>query len=502
MVLFLSGIAILGILGHLYGKYCERVFGPDDRPTPAITEADGVDFVGMKKHKNQLIELLNIAGTGPILGPIQGILFGPIAFITIPLGCVIAGGMHDYFVGMISMRNKGAQMPKMVNKYIGKGTNLVYNIVNWALLLLVGVVFIYTPGDLIVKDLLGMDVNSNVIYIVYAVIILYYILATLFPIDKIIGKIYPFFGALLLISAVGIFAGLLLTGSADLHNITEGAFVSEHPLGARFLPVFFITVSCGLMSGFHGSQVTLISRTVTDEREGRETFFNMMLLEGFIAMCWAAGAMVVYNTIASQGVNTPATLMVGEISRRFMGNIGGLFAIAAVIILPITSGDTAFRSLRLMVAEQFNIDQSKPQKRVMLSLAIFAPAVAILVFAKADANGFSLLWRYFGFANQFTAVFAMLLAAVYLKIHGKNYYIALIPGAFYAFIVSSYIMNADIGFRLDKLLGVGNYVASYAVGAAFAIFFIWFVSKVSVDNKDRIIKEDEALTKYVMSKKK
>lgn len=488
MELFIIGIIILLVGGYLYGKFCERVFGPDDRQTPAITEADGVDFVGMKKWKNQLIELLNIAGTGPVLGPIQGILFGPIAFITIPLGCVLAGAAHDYFLGMISMRNKGAQVPKLIQKYMGKGTNTVYNFVNWILLLLVGVVFIYTPGDLIVKDLLGMDVNGNVIYFVYAAIILYYVVATIFPIDKIIGRVYPIFGALLLLSAIGIFIGVIFNNGGNLKPITEGAFLSKHPLGSSFMPVFFITVSCGIMSGFHGSQVTLISRTVTSEREGRSTFYNMMIAEGFIAMAWAAGAMVVYNTI---GADTKATLMVGEISRRFMGNIGGLFAVAAVIILPITSGDTAFRSLRLMVSEQFNIDQKSPSKRIMLSLVLYVPAIAILVFAKSNANGFNLLWRYFGFMNQTTAVFALMLITVYLKMHGKNYLMGLIPTAFYAFIVAAYILHADLGLSLDERLNLPGYTASYPIAALITIGVIWFVARVVKVRKDKVLPFEE-----------
>src|SRR5699024_2591658 len=195
---------ILIVGGALYGKFCEKVFDPDDRKTPAVAMADGVDYVALKPWKNKLIQLLNIAGTGPILGPIQGILFGPIAFITIPIGCVIAGATHDYFIGMISMRNKGAQVPKMIRKYRGAGTTKVYTIIIWALMLLVGVVFIYTPGDLIVGDILGMDVNSGAIWVVYAAILGYYILSTIFPIDKIIGRVYPIFGGVLIVSAIGV----------------------------------------------------------------------------------------------------------------------------------------------------------------------------------------------------------------------------------------------------------------------------------------------------------
>ncbi|EGS30888.1 carbon starvation protein CstA domain protein [Peptoniphilus sp. oral taxon 375 str. F0436] len=486
MVLFLIGLAILLVGGLAYGKYCERVFGPDDRETPAVKLADGLDYVGMKKWKNQLIELLNIAGTGPILGPIQGILFGPIAFLTIPIGCVLAGSLHDYFVGMISMRNDGAQVPKLVTRYLGNGTNKVYNIIIWILMLLTGVVFIYTPGDLIVNDVLGMDIQSNVIWIVYACILGYYILATLFPIDAIIGRVYPIFGGFLILSALGVLVGVLMDGGASLHPITEGSLLSVHPTGQSFIPVFFITVACGIMSGFHGSQATLISRTVMDEREGRQTFYNMMLAEGFIAMVWAAGAMVLFNRSAA--VDTSATLMVGLISKEFMGKIGGLIAIIGVIVLPITSGDTAFRSLRLMIAEQFNIDQGKKIKRVLLSILIFIPAVAILYYAKTNSEGFATLWRYFGFANQLVAVFALLMVSTYLKGNGKNYFISLLPGMFYTFIVSSYIFHdPKLGLNFDGRLGLEGYTGSYLVGLVFAILFAWFVAYSSKKRKDIIL---------------
>lgn len=475
MILFIIGILILFVGGYFYGKYCEKVFQPDDRITPATSLADGVDFVEMKKWKNQLIELLNIAGTGPILGPIQGILFGPIAFLTIPIGCVLAGATHDYFIGMMSMRNEGAQVPKMIKKYMGKTTNKVYNIIIWILMLLVGVVFIYTPGDLIVNDILHMDVNGGIIWIVYGIILIYYLLATLFPIDKIIGRVYPVFGAILIVSAIGVLGGVFLDGGANLHNITEGVLLSKHPLDQSFIPVFFITVACGILSGFHGSQITLISRTVKNEHEGRSTFYNMMIAEGLIAMCWASGAMVLFNR--GTALDTNATLMVGIISKTFMGKIGGLFAIIGVIVLPITSGDTAFRSLRLMIGEQFNISQKSVKNRILLSLLIYVFAIAILYFAKTNGNGFNLLWRYFGFTNQLVAVFALMLITVYLYINKKNYFITMIPGMFYAFIVSSYIAHADLGFSLDKRLGMDGYLASYIVGFIFVVLFTVFVIK-------------------------
>lgn len=482
MALFIIGLIVLIVGGALYGKYCEKVFSPDNRETPAVSMADGIDYVVMKPWKNKLIELLNIAGTGPILGAIQGILFGPIAFLTIPVGCVLAGSLHDYFIGMISMRNGGAQIPKMITKYLGKGSNKIYTVIIWLLMLLTGVVFIYTPGDLIVGDILGLDVNNNIIWVVYAVILGYYIISTIFPIDQIIGRVYPIFGGVLIVSAIGVLIGILMDGGANLPSLSSG-LLFEHPTGQRYIPVFFITVACGIMSGFHGSQATLISRTVKSEKEGRGTFYDMMILEGIIAMVWAAGAMVLFGR--GTPVSTGATSMVGIISREFMGSIGGLIAILGVIVLPITSGDTAFRALRLMIAEQFDIDQKVAKKRVALSLIIFIPAIAILFFAKSSPGGFNLLWRYFGFTNQLVAVFALAMITVYLKISGKNYFISLLPGTFYSFIVSSYISHANIGLgleaRIGGMLGLApeSYAISYTIGVIVAALFAWGVPKLA-----------------------
>lgn len=485
MVTFLIGTVVLLVGGFLYSKVVERSFQPDDRETPAVALADGVDYVEMPKWKNSLIELLNIAGTGPVLGPIQGILFGPIAFITIPLGCIIAGGTHDYFCGMISMRNKGAQMPGMVKKYLGKNVHSIYLVILMILMILTGVVFVYTPGDLIVGDILGMDNSPDkaIIWIVYAVIFAYYLMATLFPIDAIIGRVYPIFGAVLILSSIGVFIGILMDGGAHLKEFSfahplagvlssgDPTAVAGHPTGQKFIPVFFITVACGIMSGFHGSQATLVSRTVKSEREGRTTFYMMMIAEGFIGMCWAGGAMVLFNM--GTAVDTGATAMVGNISRQFLGSIGGIFAILGVIILPITSGDTAFRSVRLMLAERLNIDQKNKANRFKLAVAIFIPAIILLVFAKSNANGFNLMWRYFGFTNQFVAVFALSMVTAYLMAHKKNYWATLIPAIFYTFIVMTYIFNAPIGFGLEeRLLGQpGTTSISYVVGAVLAIVY-------------------------------
>ena len=507
MTLLLVGLVILIIGGWAYSKYCEKLFGPDERPTPAYAKADGVDYVPMKGWKNTLINLLNIAGTGPVLGPIQGILFGPIALITIPLGCVLAGAMHDYFNGMIATRNGGAQMPKIITKYLGHKSKAVYLIFSSVLLMLVGVVFVYTPGDLIVGDILkqSTSINNWVVWLVYGLIFVYYIAATVFPIDKIIGRIYPVFGALLAISAVGILVSIFADGGNSLHNLNglilstkdgvttvspfAGSFVG-HFQKIPFIPVFFITVACGIMSGFHGSQTALVSRTIEKEKQGRWVFFNSMLMEGVIAMAWAAGAMVLFNrasldatgTALASGaaLNAGATGMVGNISRTFLGPIGGIFAILGVIVLPITSGDTAFRALRLQTAERFRIDQKAPAKRMGLAALLFVPAVAILIFAKTNANGFTILWRYFGWANQTLAVFALGMTTVYLAVHKKNYWIAFIPAIFYCFVTFSFIFHANIGLNLDSLLGLtkdnaNNYTASYIAGAVVAILYAWFL---------------------------
>ncbi|MFO3665167.1 carbon starvation protein A [Anaerococcus sp. ENR0831] len=478
MVLFLIGIFILLVGGYFYSKYVESQLDLDDRPTPAVSKADGIDFVAMPKWKNWLINLLNIAGTGPILGPIQGILFGKIAFLAIPIGCVIAGATHDFLVGTMSMRNGGAQVPKLVGKYLGNGTRKIYNVVIGILLLLTGTVFVYTPGDLLANDIIGLSEGSQGIWIIYGVIFAYYILSTVLPIDQLIGRIYPLFGAFLIISAIGVLFGVLTKGASHLEFQGAG-YLSEHPLGQRFIPAFFITVACGILSGFHGSQVTLVSRTVASERENRATFYSTMIAEGVIAMVWAAGAMVIF----SQGIvplDTRATLMVGEISKYFMGNIGGLLAIIGVIVLPITSGDTAFRSLRLIVAEELNIDQKVPAKRIAVAAVLFIPAILILVWAKNDPNGFNLLWRYFGFTNQLVAIFALATATSYLLNNHSNYWIALIPELFYAFIVFAFIIS-------DKGVGFGaDYNIAYILGAIISLVIAFLTVRKARKNQDRI----------------
>lgn len=485
MVTFIIGLAVLVVGAYLYGKLCEKVFGPDDRKTPAYTKQDGVDYVPMKGWKNSLINLLNIAGTGPILGPIQGILFGPIAFITIPIGNIIGGAMHDYFSGMICLRDGGSQMPDMIKKYTNKGVYWIYNVFVCVLLLLVGAVFIYTPGDIAAKQVFGFSGEATAVstWVIYGVIFVYYLVATVFPIDAIIGRIYPVFGGILLFSAVGVFIGIFAKGYplVELWNSTwayGGVNYSEYFAGGHFLPVFFVTVACGILSGFHSTQTAIISRTMKSERQGRNTFYNMMVLEGFIAMVWAAGAMGVYNLGLQEANAQLATSTVGIVCKDILGNVGGIIALLGVIVLPITSGDTALRALRLTVSDTLHIDQSTNGKRLGLSAIIFLLVAGILVWAKFDVNGFNTLWRYFAWSNQTLALFALASVTVWMFENGKGKWswMPMIPGVFYAFITCTFIANAKISFNIP-------WTAAYIIGVGFAVAYgvivVWYGKKRS-----------------------
>lgn len=471
---------ILIVGAAIYGAFCERVMKPNaSAQTPAVKLRDGVDYVPMNKWKNCLIELLNIAGTGPVLGPIQGILFGPIAFITIPIGCVIGGAFHDYMSGMISLRNNGEQMPSLVKRFLGGGVYSVYNIFICFLMLLVGTVFIYTPGDLFVAHLLKGDAStlSAEVIMVYGFIFAYYLLATLLPIDKIIGRVYPIFGAILLLSAVGIFFGLFLNGY-PLKEIWDVGIFDVHPYGEHFIPIFFITVACGITSGFHSTQATLIARSVTNETQGRLVYYNTMIAEGFIAMSWAGAAMGAVNLgiATEENLFKQAAVVVGIIAQDMLGNVGGMVAVLGVIVLAITSGDTALRSLRLMIGDALHIDNKRKINTFTLAFMLFAIVAIVLYYAKTDKSGFALLWRYFSWANETIAVFAFAMIAVYMLKNGMPYLMAIIPGTFYMYMVSTYILHAPIGFGLGWTL---SYILAAFCAAGYAIAIIRFGKSLS-----------------------
>ena len=471
MITFLIGISIL-ILGYIfYSRYVEKQFSPDDRKTPAYASNDGVDFIPLSTPKNMLIHLLNIAGLGPILGVIQGILFGPIAFLLIPLGCIFMGGVHDYFAGMISERNNGAQITDLIQTYLGKTEFRIFLIAVSAMLLLLSGVFVYTSGDIMAQRFFNQNdfsLSNPVMLVIYAVIALYYIIAALFPIDKIIGKFYPLFAITLIAGSLLVVVGFFTKGvQLQEFNIHQ---INVHPGGLHLLPMFFMTISCGLLSGFHSTQSTIISRTIKSEFEGRKVFYGMMCLESLIAMIWAAATMHVYALkIVPDNLIGNATV-INTIADTFVTPILAFIVSIAVVILPITSGDTALRALRMSIADAINLKQNAILNRLKIIVPIAILLLVSLYWAKINPDSFSLIWRYFNFANQLIAIPTFLYATIFLYKNKKNYFITLLPGLFYIFITMSFIFNAKIGFGLP-------YIISEWIGIIFAILGLFYIVK-------------------------
>ena len=469
MYTFLAGIALLIIGYFTYGKFIEKLFGvKDERPTPAYVNSDGVDYIPMSTPKNSLIQLLNIAGTGPVFGPIMGALYGPAAFIWIVVGCIFAGAVHDYLTGMISIRNRGAHLPELASKFLGKVMKHVVNGFAVLLLLLVGTVFVSTPASLLHL----LTDGSVALWIFIAAIFAYYIIATLLPVDKVIGRLYPYFGALLLISALGVGIGLVATNAP----IPELSFQNFHPEGAAIFPLLFFTISCGALSGFHATQTPIISRTTKREKEGRKIFYGMMIAEGIIAMIWAAAAMSMFN--GYNGLNEilaaggPGAI-VSESSTILLGAIGGTLAVLGVVVLPITSGDTAFRSARMIIADYLNIAQKKFSSRLWIAVPLF---VVSAVLTQID---FNLLWRYFNWANQSTAVIALFVGSMYLYIARKNYFVSLIPGTFMLVMVITYILSQPIGFNLPMNI---SWAGGFTGAAIIVLLFFMAAKKARASN--------------------
>ncbi|WP_079525537.1 carbon starvation CstA family protein [Halobacillus hunanensis] len=460
MITFIVSIALLIIGYFTYGKYVEKVFGLNtERETPAYTHSDGVDYLPMSDKKNSLIQLLNIAGVGPIFGPILGALYGPVAFIWIVFGAIFAGAVHDYLTGMISIRNRGAHLPELAGKFLGKVMKHVVNAFSILLLVLVGTVFVTAPADLLHSMTSSWLTMPVILFVIFA----YYLLATLLPIDKIIGKLYPIFGALLLISAIGVGVALIFTGAP----IPELNFTNMHPDNAPIFPLLFLTISCGALSGFHATQTPIISRTTQKEKQGRRIFYGMMITEGIIAMIWAAAAMSLFNGptgLSEVLANGGPAAVVSEVSVAMLGAIGGTLAILGVIVLPITSGDTAFRSARMIIADYIKVSQKKVLSRVWIAVPMFVISFAL---TKID---FTLLWRYFSWANQSTAMIALWVGAMYLFLARKNYWIAAIPATFITMATFTYILNAPIGFGLS--LNISYVVAAVITVIIVTAFFV------------------------------
>ena len=461
MITFLIGVAILIIGYFTYGKFVERVFGPDERKTPALANPDGVDRVPMPHWKNVLIQLLNIAGIGPVIGVILGIKFGAIVFILLPLGNVLGGAVHDYFSGMISMRNNGYNVPALSRKFLGKGpAKLVMALISVALIL-VGAVFTNTPAALVNTPILaGSHVSQTLFWVAVAVIFAYYFISTFFPIDKIIGRIYPIFGALLILASLAIFVGII----PNLNVLDEFCFndimsnFHKHPAGQPIIPMLFVTIACGIISGFHSTQSPLVARTEVTEKTGRQTFYGMMIIEGLIGMIWAAGGMFIYHQMpelltGASGVKVLSVLVSTVIPWAPIS----ILVVVGVIILAITSGDTSLRSLRLTIAELTGLEQTSVRNRLILTVPMFALCAALIFWSNLNPEGFNILWNYFSWSNQLMAVCSLCVATVYLRSKKKNFWIALIPCMFMTFITADYILwvspenlkGAPLGFGLD-----------------------------------------------------
>lgn len=450
----------------------ERFFGADERPTPAVIKNDGKEYVPMPTWKCALVHLLNIAGTGPVLGPIQGILFGPVVFITIPLGCVLAGAVHDFMIGMISIRNDGAQMQDLVRKYLGKQVAWLFNVFICVMALLVVVTFTYSPGDIVVKSFLNQAplVTNPWTWVAYAVVFVYYLLATYMPIDKLIGRVYPVIGSLFIISAVLIFV-LIFSKQLPLQNLT---LENWHGLKPNMIPLFFVTVACGIASGFHSTQATLIARSLRNEKSGRKVFFNMMLMEGFIAMIWAAVTMGVMGKYGlSSAGNANASLV--EIIETLLGSKFGIIVMAGFIVLPITTGGTTMRILRIMLCELLKVGSSRIGK-ILVGVGMVIASLALLFIVKFQPDGFSIIWRYFAWSNQILVVFTLAVATSWCVKNDKSILFTVVPGAFYLYVVSSFILNAKVGFNL-------SWDMSYLISGLLSLVFIAFFSYKKITNK-------------------
>lgn len=481
MFSFLVSLVALVAGYFIYGRVVEKVFGVDSsRKTPAITKADGVDYIPMPAWKVYMIQFLNIAGTGPIFGAIMGAKFGPSAYLWIVFGCIFAGAVHDYMTGMLSIRNNGAGLPDLVGEYLGKGTKTFILAFSIIVLMLVGTVFVFSPA-LILGDVAG-DGSKMAIMVWVGVIFLYYLLATLMPIDKIIGRIYPVFSFALLFMAVALMVCLFVKWPVlpeiwdGLGNLGESkGLLSGQPV----FPCLFITIACGAVSGFHATQSPLMARCVSDEKLGRPVFYGAMITEGIVALIWATVASwFFYGGGAAEvgsGLSAAAPEVVVKVSEGWLGILGGILAILGVVAAPITSGDTAFRSARLIVADFLHLPQKPVRNRLIISIPLFILASFLLWYNIADEDGFNVIWRYFGWANQTLAVFMLWTATAYLVKYrgGISFMLTLLPAAFMTAVCVTYLCVAKIGFNLpvtwNWYIGISTFVLSLAV---FSILYM------------------------------
>lgn len=458
-------IAVIGLLlGYfVYGRFIEKIFGADTtRQTPAITKADGIDYLVLPKWKIWIIQLLNIAGVGPIFGPILGALYGPKALLWIVLGSIFAGATHDYISAMISVRYGGANVHDIVKHNLGTIMGHIMKVVSVVLMIVVGAVFVTAPAHLIAK--LTPDTFNVTFWCV--VIFAYYFIATLVPIDKVIGLIYPFFGFLLLFMAIGITLMLFIKMPDQFYNWADWSEINQHPNGLPMWPLICITIACGALSGFHTTQSPLMARCLANEKDGRFVFYGAMIAEGFIGLVWATVGMTFYDSAqALLNAGVPSNV-VYEVSFSLLGSVGSIFAILGVVVLPITSGDTALRAARLIVADIFKIDQQSKVKRFAVSIPIF---VASIILTQID---FSLIWRYFGWSNQVLASIMLWACSFYLHREGKWHWITSLPAVFITSAVVSYILyEPNIGFHIPiTISNIGGLVIALVLLGVLLVF--------------------------------
>ncbi|MCR4856707.1 MAG: carbon starvation protein A [Bacteroidales bacterium] len=486
MVTFLIALVVL-LLGYLfYGKLVERVFGADpQRETPAVTMADGVDYVPMKPWRIFLIQFLNIAGVGPICGAIMGAQFGTASFLWIVFGSIFAGAVHDYLGGMISLRDKGCSLPEIHGRYLGNSMKQVMRFFTIILMILVGAVFVNTPAVLLNNNFTP-DMN---VFVWVGIIFAYYLIATLLPIDKLIGRIYPIFGFLLLGMAVAIVVAFFVY-RPDIPELWSG-LQNRHPDAVHnpIFPMMFISIACGAISGFHATQSPLMARCMVNEKQGRPIFYGAMITEGVVALIWAAAATVFYHdpvlaqkTITPDGHPLGGNAMVGVIANEWFPTVIAVICILGVISAAVTSGDTALRSARLIAADFMHVDQKPVRNRLLVALPIFVLAAGLLIYSLLDAKGFDVIWRYFAWANQLLATVTLWAISVYLRRHksGCWFLMTLLPALFMTMVTGSFLFVAEkegFGAILSRPVG-------YGIGAAITIaMLVIFCLKAGKDDE-------------------
>lgn len=484
MISFCISLVVL-IAGFLiYGKFVEKVFGIEpNRKTPAVANPDGVDFVPLPAWKIFMIQFLNIAGLGPIFGAIMGAKFGTSAFLWIVFGTIFAGAVHDYLAGMISLRHNGESLPETIGRYLGITAKQVMRAFTVILMILVGVVFVAGPSDLLAMLTPETFDARFWIFVIFA----YYILATLFPIDKIIGRVYPLFAIALIFMAIGILIMLFVT-CPDIPELTDGlGNKSASPENNPLFPMLFISIACGAISGFHATQSPLMARCMTNERQGRYIFYGSMVTEGIVALIWAAAAtyffspegQAFFGVTEPEKVNGNSAVIVNLLSTGWLGVVGGALAILGVVAAPITSGDTAFRSARLIVADFLHLEQRSVVKRLMICIPMFIVAILILIYSLSDPAGFEKIWRYFAWSNQTLATFTLWAITVYLAQKKKPYWITLIPALFMMSVVLTYILFDRSGIALSYTVSVTTAVVVTLLSAVW--FFLRLPKMQDVD---------------------